>query len=101
MQSFPYNLRHSLVQQTHINFVGKFRKSPVFSLEVPNPTGTIRHPSILEEAGVITVLGVHSNATSPLLTTVAEGFAPNLIEVLGEMQGHIIRKFKNFILQNR
>lgn len=40
-----------------------------FFLEVSNPTGTIKHPKILEEAEVITVIGIHSNATSPLLTT--------------------------------
>lgn len=40
-----------------------------FFIEVLNPTGTIRHPNILEEAGIITIIGIHSNATSPLLTT--------------------------------
>lgn len=66
---FPITSDTGLSCQTHTyKLCRQIWKCPIFFLEVSNPTGTIRHPSILEEAGVM-IIGVHSNATSPLLTT--------------------------------
>lgn len=71
-------------------------ESPIFFLEVLNPTGTVRHPSILEEAGWSLLLGLTVMQLHHSWLQLTEGLAPNLIKVFGELQGHLTRNYPEF-----